>query len=50
MPMRKRVARAELEATKLEVGDQVLKLSAEVRAAFLHRRKPPSRLQRCNGW
>ncbi len=34
MPMRKRVARTQLEATKLEVGDAVLKLSAEVRTAF----------------
>jgi cobalt-zinc-cadmium efflux system outer membrane protein len=34
MPMRKKVARAELESTKLEVGDEVLKLAAEVRSAF----------------
>ncbi len=34
MPMRKRVAATELEATKLEVGDQILKFSAEVRASF----------------
>jgi len=34
MPMRKRVAATELEATKLEVGDEVLKLAAEVRSAF----------------
>jgi cobalt-zinc-cadmium efflux system outer membrane protein len=34
MPMRKRVAATELEATKLEVGDAVLKLAAEARAAY----------------
>ena len=34
MPMRKRVAATELEATKLEVGDAVLKLAAEVRSAY----------------
>lgn len=34
MPMRKRVAATELEATKLEVGDDVLELAAEVREAF----------------
>lgn len=34
MPMRKRVANAELEATKLEVGDHVLSLAADVRRAF----------------
>lgn len=34
LPMRKRVAATELEATKLEVGDEVLKLAAEVRIAF----------------
>lgn len=34
MPLRKRVAKAELEATKLEVGDEVLELAGEVRAAF----------------
>lgn len=34
MPLRKRVAAAELEATKLEVGDHVLELAAEVRQAF----------------
>lgn len=34
LPMRKRVAATELEATKLEVGDEVLKLAAEVRSAF----------------
>lgn len=34
MPMRKRVAATELEATKLEIGDHVLELSSEVRAAF----------------
>lgn len=34
MPMRKRVAATELEATKLEVGDAVLKLAAEVRTAY----------------
>ena len=32
--MRKRIAATELEATKLEVGDEVLKFAAEVRAAF----------------
>jgi cobalt-zinc-cadmium efflux system outer membrane protein len=34
MPLRKRVARAQLEATKLEVGDHVLELAARVREAF----------------
>lgn len=34
LPLRKRVAAAELEATKLEVGDHVLELAAEVRTAF----------------
>ena len=34
MPMRKRVAATELEATRLEVGDEVLRLAAEVRSAF----------------
>lgn len=34
VPMRTRVATAELEATKLRVGDQVLALAAAVRAAF----------------
>jgi cobalt-zinc-cadmium efflux system outer membrane protein len=34
MPMRKRVAATELEATKLHVGDEVLKLAAEVRSAY----------------
>lgn len=34
MPLRKRVAQTELEATKLEVGDHVLALAGEVRAAF----------------
>ena len=34
MPMRKRVAATELEATKLAVGDAVLKLAAEVRSAY----------------
>lgn len=34
MPMRKRVAATQLEATKLEVGDEVLALAAEVRSAF----------------
>lgn len=34
MPMRKRVAKTELEATKLEVGDHVLGLAADVRATF----------------
>ena len=34
MPMRKRVAATELEATKLEVGDAVLKLAAEVRSTY----------------
>lgn len=34
LPLRKRVAGAELEATKLEVGDHVLELAAEVREAF----------------
>jgi cobalt-zinc-cadmium efflux system outer membrane protein len=34
MPMRKRVAATELEATKLEVGDEILAVAAEVREAF----------------
>ncbi len=34
MPMRKRVAATELEATKLEVGDEILELASEVREAF----------------
>jgi cobalt-zinc-cadmium efflux system outer membrane protein len=34
MPMRKRVAATELEAAKLEVGDHVLELAAQVREAF----------------
>lgn len=34
MPLRKRVAAAELEATKLEVADHVLELAAHVREAF----------------
>lgn len=34
MPLRKRVAAAELEATKLEVADHVLELAATVRTAF----------------
>lgn len=34
MPLRKRVAAAELEATKLEVGDHVLELASHVREAF----------------
>ncbi|MBN9161820.1 MAG: TolC family protein, partial [Myxococcales bacterium] len=34
MPMRKRVAATELEATKLEVADHVLETAAEVREAF----------------
>jgi outer membrane protein, heavy metal efflux system len=34
MPMRKRVAATELEATKLEVGDHVLELASQVREAF----------------
>jgi cobalt-zinc-cadmium efflux system outer membrane protein len=34
MPLRKRVAATELEAAKLEVGDEVLALAAEVRRAF----------------
>jgi cobalt-zinc-cadmium efflux system outer membrane protein len=34
LPMRKRVAATELEATKLEVGDHVLELAAHVREAF----------------
>jgi cobalt-zinc-cadmium efflux system outer membrane protein len=34
MPLRKRVAATELEATKLEVGDHVLELAAQVREAF----------------
>jgi cobalt-zinc-cadmium efflux system outer membrane protein len=34
MPMRKRVAATELEATKLELGDHVLELARHVREAF----------------
>ena len=34
MPLRKRVAATELEATKLAVGDHVLAFAAEVRSAF----------------
>ena len=34
MPMRKRIAATQLEAVKLEVGDAVLELAAEVRSAF----------------
>jgi len=34
MPLRKRFARAELERVKLDVGDAVLDLAAQVRAAF----------------
>ncbi len=34
MPMRKRVAATELEETKLEVGDHVLELAAQVREAY----------------
>lgn len=34
LPLKKRVAATELEATKLEVGDHVLELAAEVREAF----------------
>jgi len=34
LPMRKRVAATELEATKLEIGDHVLELAAQVREAF----------------
>lgn len=34
MPMRKRVAATELEATKLEVGDEILEVASEVREAF----------------
>ena len=34
MPMRKRVAAAELQATRLEVGDHVLELASQVREAF----------------
>jgi cobalt-zinc-cadmium efflux system outer membrane protein len=34
MPLRKRIAAAELEATKLEVADHVLELAARVREAF----------------
>lgn len=34
LPLRKRIAATELEATKLEVGDEILGLAAEVRAAF----------------
>jgi outer membrane protein, heavy metal efflux system len=34
LPLRKRVAAAQLEAAKLRVGDQVLMLAAETRSAF----------------
>jgi len=34
MPLRKRVAATEMEAIKLEVGDHVLEVAAEVRTAF----------------
>jgi len=34
LPLRKRVAATELEATKLDVGDHVLELAAQVRTAF----------------
>lgn len=34
LPLRKRVARAQLEATKLRIGDEVLALANEVRCAF----------------
>jgi outer membrane protein, heavy metal efflux system len=34
MPLRKRVAATELEATKLEVGDHVLEVAAQTREAF----------------
>lgn len=34
MPMRKRVAATELEATKLEVGDHVLEVASKVREGF----------------
>ena len=34
MPLRKRIAATELEAAKLEIGDHVLELAADVRAAF----------------
>lgn len=34
LPLRKRVAAAELEAVKLEVADEVLEVAANVRAAF----------------
>jgi cobalt-zinc-cadmium efflux system outer membrane protein len=34
MPMRKRLAATQLETAKLEVADEVLKLSSEVRGAF----------------
>lgn len=34
LPMRKRIAATELEATKLQVGDEILKLASEVRSAF----------------
>lgn len=34
MPLRKRVAAAELEAKKLEVGDEVLELASRVREAY----------------
>jgi len=34
LPLRKRVAAAELEATKLEVGDHVLELASQVRDGF----------------
>jgi len=34
MPMRKRVAAAQLQATRLEVGDHVLEVASQVREAF----------------
>ncbi len=34
LPLKKRIAGAQLEATKLDVGDHVLELASEVRAAF----------------
>lgn len=34
LPLQKRVAATELEATKLEVADEVLRLAADVRSAF----------------
>lgn len=36
MPARKKIAKAELEATRLDVGDAVLELAAEVRTAFFN--------------